>query len=352
MHERVDEDRRQLVVEDPACGERAQRVRGRLGAVAGQRCDPRAGRRSAQHGDRARHGVRLALEAADAQQHGARDRGGPQRAHRTRVGRASLRQLSQIVEQRAQQEGVAAGRLVAGGRDLGHPVAREPARHELARRGLAQRRRPDQRRGRFGFDLEQRLAIGSRVGAPDPEDHRQRRAVDPRAQVREPAQRGVVAPVRVVDDQHQRRALGHVDGEPVEPVHGRERLQIAHGGVAERRARRLGRAAQQPLALGLRLTVEPVLEQLAHHAPRVVLLELGAAGAQGHDRVHVAGAQQGRLADAGRALGEHHAPAARRGRLEGVRRAAPAPRPAPAARPSRARRSSRPRPRAPARAGP
>jgi hypothetical protein len=98
--------------------------------------------------------VRLASQAADAQQHRARDRGGPQRPNGARVGRATLRQLGKVVQQRAQQEGVAPGRLVARGRDLRQLVAREPARHQLTRPRLAQRRRANQVRGRLGPDLE------------------------------------------------------------------------------------------------------------------------------------------------------------------------------------------------------
>ena len=167
-------------------------------------------------------------------------------------------------------------------RDLVRVTEIEPVGHEGERRGGAQRRRAEMTapaRPRSGEEgRAQRRGPGAYA-----EDQRNGRAVDARGEVREPAQRGVVAPVGVVDDQRERAALGAVHRQPVRP------WTTANGcsswATAWPRAARAGSAAPRATARGRRPTARAAsARRVAAPHPSVVLLQVRAARPQRHNR--------------------------------------------------------------------
>ena len=134
----------------------------------------------------------------------------------------------------------------------------------------------------------------------------------------QPAQRGCVAPVQVVDHQQQGPAGGDVRRQPVEPVQHpqrrvRRQLRRELGGLEERN-RELCRAGEQLCSLLLRELDEKRLEELSHDTEREGAFELGAARAE---HLHSRGLptqprlqDQRGLADSGRALDRQQAAAA------------------------------------------
>jgi len=140
-------------------------------------------------------------------------------------------------------------------------------------------------------------------------------AVEPPGEVAEEAQRRLVGPVHVVDGQHEGRAVGQVDGEPVQPVGARPRDDLA--GPRHHRGGERGRAGQQLVPPGLR---ERDGEQLPDQPVRRVLLQLAAPRAE-HRELPLRGAtarrgEQPGLADARRPLDHEHRALARARRVD------------------------------------
>jgi hypothetical protein len=131
---------------------------------------------------------------------------------------------------------------------------------------------------------------------------RHRELVDPLGQVEQEAQRGHVAPVRVVDRDEQRRPLGQVCGQPVQPVKPREVARVGIAGLVEQRPRERRRSRERPRIPA----ADQRLEQLKGRAEREVGLELRAACTRhchpGRGGPIQALREQARLADAGATL--------------------------------------------------
>jgi hypothetical protein len=150
------------------------------------------------------------------------------------------------------------------------------------------------------------------------EQQRHRLARDALAGVGEEAQRHIVRPLGVVDEQHERAASGEAGDEPVQPVH--HGVQVALGTIAPARIQhRLGVPRGPGEQLGpIRWGQRPErrLQQRTRHAEREAALELGAARRE-HPRSRRhrplgGGAQQRRLADARRTGHDRHAAACQR----------------------------------------
>jgi hypothetical protein len=201
-------------------------------------------------------------------------------------------------------------------RRLGLP--RERRRHEHGDRRLAQRRRAHGLRQPRGDQVVRRGVVAERPVGPQRRHEQDGEALDPAREERDPAQRGGVGPLQVVDGEHERPAVRQVRQQPVEAVQRRERdvaLRRAVGAHGpERLARQGGGAGEQPLAIGLRCGLEDRLEQLAHDPERELALELRRAPEEGPHPGLAGGAQRRphelRLADPGRPREDEHAPVA------------------------------------------
>ena len=202
---------------------------------AGQRRGVPERRGPAQHGQRP--GQPPGLLVPDPPQHRLGDR-------TQAPGRAVA--VPQPGGQRLDQERVAAGAGVA----VPAQVRVGARAQERGGRLRAQRPQPQPGPGHAQFIQQGRLVRPVAHG----QQQRDRQAVDAGGQVREPAQRRPVGPVRVVHGDHQRAFGRQVRGQPVEAVHGRVRdvvLDRAGLGPVEHPRGQAGRAVQQPLPSGL-----------------------------------------------------------------------------------------------------
>jgi hypothetical protein len=162
--------------------------------------------------------------------------------------------------------------------------------------------------------LQQLLGGAALLGARGGE-HARRDPVDAPEQVEQPAHRGLVGPLHVVDAQQQRLAGGQLGGQPVEAVQRRGRgvdVLERRAGADQHRFGERGRAAQQAGALVGVGAREDRLEQLARDAEAEAGLELRGARGQhsepGRLRLGPARGEQPRLADARRTLEQHRLP--------------------------------------------
>ena len=137
---------------------------------------------------------------------------------------------------------------------------------------------------RLGGEVRQQLPR-ARFAAPGGEEYPDRLVANAAEQVREQAQRRLVRPVGVVDDEHDRTRLGRANGEPVEAMENREagisRRQRDGSACGCEQQRRGGCGTGEqvgPHVVGQ--TQQPPLEQRPGDAPPERLLHLAAGGAQ------------------------------------------------------------------------
>ena len=144
---------------------------------------------------------------------------------------------------------------------------------------------------RGGLRIRDQLRDECRIAAlalrrPRRRDHQQRHPLQPPGQVEQPAQRGGVRPVQVVDRDKRRLQKGHVGRQPVQAVQDRKRalrgrvLRTGQWRGPEQRLNQRGRPREQlraDIRIGRR---EQRLEQLTHDPVGELALELAAAGGQ------------------------------------------------------------------------
>ncbi len=88
-------------------------------------------------------------------------------------------------------------------------------RRRWRRRSAARGARPPTRLGRSATSADARRR---RLARPQRDHQRQRQPLEPRREVGQPPQRGLVRPVRVIDGDEQRSAGGEIGGQPVQAV--------------------------------------------------------------------------------------------------------------------------------------
>ena len=175
-----------------------------------------------------------------------------------------------------------------------------------------------QRLGPQGAGAEQRVerrVPGGPALVAHAEEHRHRQALQARREVGEEAQRRLVGPLGVVDDEREGPGRGQAGDEPVQAV--QRAVQVAGAGLGgaglEDGQRVAGGAGQERGALVGGQRGDGRLEQRAGRAEREPALE---RRARGHEDARPVlrgagrrGAQQRALADAGRARHDEHAAA-------------------------------------------
>jgi hypothetical protein len=229
-----------------------------------------------------------------------------------------------------QEQRVAACDLVAGLAEGVLGIRRQRLARKLGGRALAQRGRPDDRGQRIRHDLREERGVLARLGLPDAGDDQHLEILDPGQQVREPAQRGQVGPVQVVDHEQERLLGGDVGRQPVETVQhpqGDVCRRLRKVGGLEERDRELRRAGEHLGALLLGELNQVRLEQLPDESKREGPLELGAASAE---HLHSGGLcapsclrDQRGLADPGRPLERQQTPGTADQRVDGRQLAVP-----------------------------
>jgi hypothetical protein len=200
----------------------------------------------AQNGDRARQRLWRRPETLQRRPHRPRHR---RRRHVGELLGVARLELDAVRPQRPhqlpQQERIAAGRVMTGRGELAlHGPSIERAQELLDARGV-ERSGLQQPRQRLSADVLEHGGRGGVLGFARPNHQRDRERFDPPREVRDEEQRGLVRPVSVVDDKQQRRALGEVGGQPVEPVQDARGCRVAAVGNLEHHTRRqLGRARE------------------------------------------------------------------------------------------------------------
>jgi hypothetical protein len=221
----------------------------------------------------------------ETQQHRIGDAAWDHRADIVRGGRGGRDTSSRrLVEELADEERVAARHLEARADEPIVGLVGQPGRDQCGDGRLRQGRRAQQLRG--GIANERRgLGRQRRIERPSGQDERERLPLQPARDERQRARRGRVAPLQVVDHQHERRIGGEVGGEPVEAVLPRV-AGIAGGwawwrrpGVRRRRSgehvRGQRRRSRQPAVALVAVGLEQwALEELLHDPEREPLLEL------------------------------------------------------------------------------
>ena len=123
---------------------------------------------------------------------------------------------TQRLGQLDQQQRVAAGGVAARTSERLVPA------DQLGPGSLAQRLRVQADGERIAHDLADQMRVGVPLERAHATDERHAQPIQPAHEVAQPAQRRLVAPLQIVDQQQQRRLLGEVDRQPVEPVQDRE----------------------------------------------------------------------------------------------------------------------------------
>jgi len=144
--------------------------------------------------------------------------------------------------------------------------------HDRRGRGRGERGGPQHRGERVVEQRPDRGPVAARLPGAGGQHQQHREAVEPPGEVAQEAQRRLVGPVHVVDGEHQRRAVGQVDGEPVQAVRAAAYRDLP--GPRHDRCGERGRARQQLLRTVLG---ERGREQLSDQPVGRALLQLAAA---------------------------------------------------------------------------
>jgi hypothetical protein len=302
--ERMREAQGQLVAQHAGSDERLGGAGGSPAVQAGERRGVGAPA-VVEDRDRARERLGVRPEAADARQ----DHGGDAGRHERRdASRARGIRMDPLLTARPQQlddqPWVAGGDAVAGGREGDRGGRSEAALHELPAGRLAERRKPQRRRGL----VDPLAVVGRKLVLAGRADEQEAVAVEPSGDVAEGGGGGRVGPLDVVDQHDDRLMIREPPEQPVEPV--RDGGGGFRDGVGARRDegtdRRGGSGEERVAPRGVEVEPRP-LDELSDDAERQLALELGRSREEDAAR-RPAGrqlAQQRRLARA-RGTRDHH----------------------------------------------
>ncbi len=188
-HHRMGELERQVRPQHVRARERCGGVRRGVHAESGEGGGVLELRAPTEDGHRPRERRRLGRDARQSQRHRAGHRLRPDREDPRRLRRGRLHALAaERVEQRLEEERIAAGRLLARVHELGRRLDAERLAREERRRVAAERVWPDGARGRVAEDLDDELLVPALTRRPRRDDDAQRQAVEPALQVGDPAE--------------------------------------------------------------------------------------------------------------------------------------------------------------------
>ncbi len=130
----------------------------------------------------------------------------------SRLSRGAQSILAGGPQQLPNEQRITRRRFMATSRELAVGLAKLADR-QLAHPLSAQRRRPQHILSRDRPQLRERVIRGGGLAAAPGHQQQQRHVLDSPRQVREPAQRGTVHPLQIINDQHQRLMLRQRTGQ-------------------------------------------------------------------------------------------------------------------------------------------
>ena len=201
-HQRVHEAERWLGPQDLRVGQGASGHRHAVLAGLGHRRDGGKAGAVAEHRHGARHRDGVGRQSRQTQQHGTGYRARAHLANGVRVrpvGRHRL--LLQRLQQLAHEQRVTAGRLMTRGAERLLGLGPQPCAHELGHGGLGQLRQLHRDRHGVGCDLGEQPRVGRLLGGARSRRDQDLQAFQPALEVGDEAQRRLVAPVQIVDQQ-------------------------------------------------------------------------------------------------------------------------------------------------------
>jgi hypothetical protein len=240
--------------------------------------DDLARRALADHGERLddRAAARRQLGQARAD-HGACE-GAERRGVALRRGEYAQAVVGDPAAELAQQPRVAGRRAMALAADLRRSRRRRAA-DELRRAAVGERlRMQHRRRGRPTDEAEEvRGRVGIVGAGADGDEHGQ--VGDPPREIGEHLQRLPVGPLRVVDDEHERRVLGQGGAQPQHAV-GDRRGGVGAGErpIEQQGAGGGGRPVEQARPSFVRCVAQRSFQQRAHHSEGEMALEPAGCG--------------------------------------------------------------------------
>jgi hypothetical protein len=173
----------------------------------------------AEDRDPAREARSIRRKADQPQADRPRDRVSPQLLQPLDVGVSGRQALARDgAQQLSQEKRVAAALLVAGDTEGVVGIGREQLPDEPAGGRSSERGRPDHRRQRVGHKLAENDRVRPLLRRAECSHERERKVLHARNEVGEPAKRGRVAPVQIIDREQERSSRCNVRGQPVKAV--------------------------------------------------------------------------------------------------------------------------------------
>ncbi len=203
--QRVDEAERLVGTQDLRAGERLHGIGGRRFVDLGERGDRRKTGLLAEHRDRASDGGRRRGQAAEAEQHRPGD--GTRTDRADGIGVPGVRDHAlggERAEQLAQEQRIAGGDLAARRCERLVRLVVESHPNESGGRSPRERARRQRERYRLLGELSEQRLVGLWLAAADRGRDQHRQARHPTGEIRGEAQRGRIAPLKVVDAERER----------------------------------------------------------------------------------------------------------------------------------------------------
>ena len=221
-----------------------------------------------EHGERLGKPQRVRIKAANAGKHPQCD---PLTPANQKLVRLKLGQPLTVELHRPQQLGHIQ-RIAASRRPhrRAQPIARPPTNRVADNRAhgaLAQKPRPHHRQ-RLRTQRKRRSSHRRRLTGPQRDEDPQRHPLQARRQIRQPPQRRLIHPLRIINGDQQRPTVCEIGSQPVQAVQNRKRRVIGRRPEElsqQQRSRRASRAGEQRLALVQVGAQQAPLKQLTHH---------------------------------------------------------------------------------------
>ena len=131
-------------------------------------------------------------------------------------------------------------------------------------------------RQRLRTQRKRRSSYRRRLTGPQRDEDPQRHPLQPRRQIRQPPQRRLIHPLRIINGDQQRPTVCEIGSQPVQAVQDRKRRVIGcrpEQLSQQQRSRRASRAGKQRLALVQVGARQAPLKQLTHHPKREIRLK-------------------------------------------------------------------------------
>jgi len=230
----------------------------------------------AEHGERARERDSLRTHPPQPGEHRGTNRGRcdqVQRRYARTPGRQPFTERSR--QQLAQKQRVPAGELATGRAKLLVGAVVQLSAHDRTNSSRTQRPRRDPIHTIGSQQALELAAAGTGIAGTQTQHQQQRKIRRSTAEIAEPGERGIIDPLRVIDEHHERSELGAIRAQPIEPVNRGEPISRWLPGLHAQRTRAHPRnPTDQPTPMRRGGAPQHRLKQLAGDPERHVRLEL------------------------------------------------------------------------------